>query len=279
MFNLIVEGGTSNSRSGSLPSSRIFEHTADDILSVYQPSGNIDIKSVLSLPTLFMQEGLGSEEARIGWLSRIEQTGRDCHFHYQFDLEIPALTNAEIADGAAELGIDDWEFSRNHWAIKRADLNYFLLKRELRNRVQPTVFQLSERPINPNLVSLMMPFSSEFDLVHTGIRTAIQALGFECERADNFWLHHSIMQDIIELICTSRVVICDLSQKNPNVFYEAGIAHSLGKEVILITQNMDDVPFDLRALRCITYLNNGEGCDRLAADISTRLRTLMRNRL
>lgn len=128
------------------------------------------------------------------------------------------------------------------------------------------------------LVSLMMPFSGDFNLVYTKLREAIQALGYICQRADDFWLHPHIMQDIIELICTSSVVIFDLSQKNPNVFYEAGIAHTLGKEVILITQSMDDVPFDLRALRCVTYLNNGEGCDRLAADISARLGTLMGNR-
>ena len=94
------------------------------------------------------------------------------------------------------------------------------------------------------------------------------------QRADNFWLHAHIMQDIIELICTSKVIICDLSGKNPNVFYETGIAHTLGKEVILITQHIDDVPFDLRALRFITYLNNEEGRARLAADILARLATV-----
>ena len=59
------------------------------------------------------------------------------------------------------------------------------------------------------------------------------------------------MHDILELISTSKVIICDLSGKNPNVFYEAGIAHTLGKEVILITQHESDVPFDLRPLRYI----------------------------
>ena len=55
------------------------------------------------------------------------------------------------------------------------------------------------------------------------------------------------------MICKSSVVVCDLTGKNANVFYEAGIAHSLGKDVILITQSADDVPFDLRHLRYIPY--------------------------
>ena len=82
------------------------------------------------------------------------------------------------------------------------------------------------------------------------------------------------MQDIVELICTSKVVICDLSNKNANVLYEAGIAHTLGKEVILITQNIDDVPFDLRAFRWIRYLDNQEGRSKLAAEVVARLKTI-----
>ena len=70
------------------------------------------------------------------------------------------------------------------------------------------------------------------------------------------------------------MIICDLSGKNANVFYETGIAHTLGKEVILITQHDGDVPFDLRSLRYISYLNNGEGRKDLASKIVARLRTV-----
>ncbi len=103
------------------------------------------------------------------------------------------------------------------------------------------------------------------------MKAAVEAEGYQRKRADDFWVNHNIIQDIPELICTSSVAICDLSDKNPNVFYEAGIAHTLGKEVILITQSMNDVPFDLRSLRCITYLNNQEGFDKLASDLLARL--------
>ena len=57
----------------------------------------------------------------------------------------------------------------------------------------------------------------------------------------------------------SSVVICDCSDRNPNVFYEIGIAHTLGREVILITQSEADIPFDLLHLRYVRYLNNPEG--------------------
>ncbi len=87
-------------------------------------------------------------------------------------------------------------------------------------------------------------------------------------------LNSVIIQDIFELIYSSSIVIADLSRKNPNVFYEIGIAHTLGKPVIPIAQNIDDVPFDLRHHRVLTYYDNGEGRVALRNDLESRLITL-----
>lgn len=274
MFNLIVAGGVTNDRRDSMSTGRTLEYTEDAVAAHFMPNGIMNVAAVIGLPTLFMQEGTGQEVARLVWLNRIEQIGPQYQFHYMVDLDVPALTNADIAELASELKVDGFEFHRNHWAIKNADLNYALLKHRSRSVPRPTVFQLSQNPVNPSLISLMMPFSGSFNQVHQSIKAAVEADGYTCRRADDFWMHAHIMHDVIELICTSKVVICDLSGKNPNVFYEAGIAHSLGKEVILITQSMEDVPFDLRSLRCITYLNNNEGCAQLASDVAARLRTI-----
>ena len=70
-------------------------------------------------------------------------------------------------------------------------------------------------------------------------------------------------------------MVCDLTRRNANVFYEAGIAHALGREVVLVTQSPDDVPFDLKHLRYIVYLNNTEGLAKLRSDLFSRLSTLM----
>ena len=93
-------------------------------------------------------------------------------------------------------------------------------------------------------------------------------------RADDIWEHHAIIQDIVNIIARAKVVICDCSGKNPNVFYEAGIAHAIGKEVILITQSEHDVPFDLRHLRYIHYLPNSEGLGELSSSLQAKLRSI-----
>jgi hypothetical protein len=80
---------------------------------------------------------------------------------------------------------------------------------------------------------------------------------------------------VVALIDRSRIVVCDCSGRNPNVFYEAGIAHTLGREVILITQNDQDIPFDLRHLRYIRYLNNAEGRAALTQQLQARMQTLL----
>jgi len=83
-----------------------------------------------------------------------------------------------------------------------------------------------------------------------------------------------VIQDVVTLLCRARVVICDLTGRNPNVFYEMGIAHVLAREVIMITQNPGDVPFDVAHIRHVRYLRNKEGLKQLSADIQGRLQTL-----
>jgi len=274
MFNLIVSGRVDNDRRGYITAGRIFNYTSEEVKNQFKKGDEIDFHSIVKFPALLMEEGRTDEIARIAWLSRVIRNGTDYQLDYTIDPYLPKFTNAEIKELQSELDMHDWEFGTNHWAIKDVDLFEILYRKSTERRTQPTVFQWSERPVAPKLVSFMMPFSGSFASVYQDVKTALEAEGYHCKRADDMWLHPHIMTDIIELICTSAVIVCDLSNKNPNVFYEAGIAHSLGKEVILITQSHDDVPFDLRSIRYLHYLNNGEGRAQLAANVVERVQAV-----
>lgn len=103
-------------------------------------------------------------------------------------------------------------------------------------------------------VFVIMPFREEFDYLYRAyIKKVCENLGLSCKRADDLYSSKPIIQDIWSLIYNSKVIIADCSTKNPNVMYELGIAHVIGKEVILITQDVDDIPFDLRHLRHLPY--------------------------
>ena len=71
-------------------------------------------------------------------------------------------------------------------------------------------------------------------------------------------------------------MLADVTGKNPNVFYELGLAHAIGKPVVIVTRSMDDVPFDLRALRVIEYdVQDPEWSDVLVAKIEKALREVL----
>jgi hypothetical protein len=142
----------------------------------------------------------------------------------------------------------------------------------------PNVFHVPDGGVDYNLVSAMVPFSLEFSPAYQAIQSACAHEGFACKRADDIWDDSTIVQDIFSLIFASYIVVCDFSGKNPNVFYEAGIAHALGKHVVPITQSADDIPFDLRHHRFIPYLNNAQGRQDLEEQLRKRLATLAARR-
>jgi hypothetical protein len=142
----------------------------------------------------------------------------------------------------------------------------------------PTVFRVPEGGVNYSSVSAMMPFSGGFTTVYETITLAAVAAGLTCRRADDIWDDSTIIQDVFTLIFQSFIVVCDFTGKNPNVFYEAGVAHALGKYVVPITQSADDIPFDLQHHRFISYLNNSEGRRDLESKLADRFKTLAQKR-
>jgi hypothetical protein len=104
---------------------------------------------------------------------------------------------------------------------------------------------------------IIMPFGDWFDTYYESIYLpAIEATGLTPRRADNLYRPSAIINDIWALTNEAKLILADLSEKNANVFYELGMAHALAKPAILVTESMEDVPFDLRSLRVIVYEKN-----------------------
>lgn len=103
----------------------------------------------------------------------------------------------------------------------------------------------------------IMPFGGWFDAYYTSIyKPAIEAVGLIPCRADDLYRPSAIVNDIWTYTKSSKLILADLTGKNPNVFYELGLAHALAKPAILIAESIEDVPFDLRALRVLEYDKN-----------------------
>lgn len=96
-------------------------------------------------------------------------------------------------------------------------------------------------------VFVLTPFEPAFDDIYKfGIKGAAEDVGAYAERVDEQIFTEGILERIVNQISKADVIVADVTNRNPNVFYEVGYAHALGKIVILVTQQKDDIPFDLQ---------------------------------
>jgi hypothetical protein len=77
--------------------------------------------------------------------------------------------------------------------------------------------------------------------------------GYEVLRLDEVQTSESITAELLEAIATSELILCDLTDERPNCYYEAGIAHALGRELILTVHRRSRKHFDLASHRFIEW--------------------------
>lgn len=125
-------------------------------------------------------------------------------------------------------------------------------------------------------VFVLMPFhKSLLPIFDDHIKKVCDSLKLAVKRADDLFGSTKIIGDVWELIANAKVIIADCTGKNPNVFYELGIAHTLGKSVIIITQASEDIPFDISHIRYIKY----EYTPRGMAEFETTLREFIKEEM
>lgn len=115
----------------------------------------------------------------------------------------------------------------------------------------PKVFEIPHSTeLQHDLVAIMMPFDTAFSRVHDAIKQACTAAALRSKRVDDIWANSTIVQDIFEMIFVAEIVVVDFTGKNPNVMYETGIAHTLGKHVVPITQSIEMCPSTCNPIAC-----------------------------
>jgi hypothetical protein len=102
---------------------------------------------------------------------------------------------------------------------------------------------------------VMMPFAEPLGSYYASIyEPAIKKAGLTAKRADDdIYGTGKIIDQIWAGINTARVLVAELTNRNPNVLYELGLAHALTKPVVLVSSNENDVPFDVKHVRVIYY--------------------------
>jgi hypothetical protein len=113
-------------------------------------------------------------------------------------------------------------------------------------------------------IFVLMPFKAKLEAVYTEhIKVAAERLGLSIRRADEIYSPEPFMVKVWQGICAAQLVVADCTEKNANVFYEVGIAHTVGKKVVLITRSEKDIPSDIKHFDYIPYAYTPEGVDAL----------------
>lgn len=251
---------------GSFDRGRLFEYTGEDSKTRYQNN----LLSLAELPTLVVAECIPHKEpltpAFLSSIEHVRESGSKINFRFN---HLHKISSEEIFR-CEHFDIKDFEAHRTHWAIKEGNLieGFFKLLQNSYKDDRPKFFGVEQWPL-PVLghIAVMMPFNSEFNPVYEAIKGACNALRLTTCRVDEIYKPTKIIDDVFSTIVQSRLVICDLTDRNANVLYETGLAHARNNDVIMITQNMDDIPFDLHQFRVIKYLPNKEGLSKLAEDL------------
>jgi hypothetical protein len=124
-------------------------------------------------------------------------------------------------------------------------------------------------------ILVLMPFDAAMRPIYDDHITSLaKRLNKSVSRADDFFTSERIMEEIWTALINTSIVIADCTARNPNVFYEIGLAHAIGKPTVLITQTAQDVPFDLRHRRYIEYSYTPRGMKDFEARLEQTIRRI-----
>ena len=283
-YNLIVYAITDHSvfrRSSGwdyLHSDRMLESTDGTLKSKFTDN----LTGLSDLPTLVVAERHPENHGQPAFVSRIDQIekqGMNIRFH--FEHLFGRFTSEEVFNSGlfdifiSRSGIDDTR--RTHWAVKNGNLMEGILQLLNQQPIErcPKAFNVGPWPLSHlGHVAVMMPFDAAFNPVYEAVKKAFQGLRLNPQRVDEIYGSTPIIDDVFRTIEQSRLVVSDLTGRNPNVLYETGLAHARNRDVIMIVQNEGDVPFDLRHIRYISYLPNSQGLEKLTVELTETIRVI-----
>ena len=283
-YNFIVYAGTDHpvfrgpSGWGRFPSDRMLENTDSALKSKFRENLT-DLSDMLALVVAERYAENLCQPAFVSRIDQIEKQGPNIRFHFEHLLG--RFTSEEVfSSGIFDIFISDRgidESRRTHWAIKNGNLMESVL--QLLNQ-QPTekcpkAFNVEPWPLKRlGHVAVMMSFDAAFDSVYEAVRKTCKGLRLEPLRVDEIYGPTHIIDDVFRTIEQSKLVVSDLTGRNPNVLYETGLAHARNRDVVMIVQNEGDIPVDLRHIRYVRYLPNSQGLEKLVNDLTETIRVI-----
>lgn len=143
--------------------------------------------------------------------------------------------------------------------IKNLEKNRFLESLGVKN---------INKAIKNKKVFVLTPFHSRYEETYDLISKTCNKVGLNCSRGDEEFIRGGVLSHIIKEIADASIVISNIDGRNPNVFYEMGIAHALDKDVIILSSSIKSVPFDLSSQRLIIWTDMQDLSDQLNSTLT-----------
>lgn len=125
---------------------------------------------------------------------------------------------------------------------------------------------------NSRQIFVLMPFREDLAFTYEIIRMAAEHVGLRVTRSDEMVTAGLITEQISDAIARSGLIIADITGQNPNVLFEVGMATSLGKTILFISQDRHRIPFDIAHQRVIFYDNSIRGASELREHLTAAMK-------
>lgn len=163
------------------------------------------------------------------------------------------------------------------------DVNHLLIDGQKRVRlfsgsaIDPQSFLESlsidsnELEMDRNLVFVLTPFHPSEQRTYSAIVEGLSEFGIRVVRGDEESSRGDILSHIIRQMLRARIVIANVNTRNPNVMYELGIAHALGKDVVMVSNSDAEMPFDVNSRRILFYTDHKELVEKLRRELARKV--------
>jgi len=179
----------------------------------------------------------------------------------------------EVKGSEILLYIDDIIVCSSTANIKKSQLALFF---QGENKIEVKKIEINS--IQPKAF-VIMQFSSEYDeLYEEVIMKVCGEFNLEVSRADEMYTQGQIINDITYLIKEASIIIADITPDNPNVYYEVGYAHGIGKSPILVCdKTREKLPFDVSGMRTIFYENKIAGKTKIEKQLREHIKNILKS--
>ncbi|EIP3949449.1 hypothetical protein LSB85_001217 [Salmonella enterica] len=139
----------------------------------------------------------------------------------------------------------------NHMIFEAAKKNIHTVENNENQFLESLSINRASIEVDHDKAFLLAPINPRFEEQVNIIKAACDDLGINCETADEEYISGPILSVIIKKMLSASLIIAVIDGRNPNVFYELGLAHAFGKTVVMISGGLENIPFDIQSQRMV----------------------------